>query len=227
MKLLNAIASVCMLLPMAAQCQAWPTKPIKLIVTLPAGTPPDVLARGLARQLEIKLKQPVVVENRPGANNIIGMQACAAAPPDGHTLCVSTNDSVSVNPHLYKRLPYDPDKQIKPVAILAWPNSVIVADSALPAKTFQDVVALSKARPGALSWASFGNGSSSHLYLEWIRSRTGWEVTHVPFQGSPIQPILAGHVQLTYFTIGAETAHRFWKAASSCGCWSQAQPVSP
>lgn len=201
------VASLVLALPMAAWSQAWPTKPVKLIVTLPAGTPPDVLARGLARQLESRLGQPVVVENRAGANNIIGMQACASASPDGYTLCISTNDSVSINPHLYNRLPYDPDKQIKPVAILAWPNSVIVVDSRLPAKTFHDVVELSKSRPGSLYWGSFGNGSSSHLYLEWIRSKIGWQVTHVPFQGSPIQPMLAGHVQLTYFTIGALKPH--------------------
>lgn len=207
MKLRCLISTIAVILPLAAIGQVWPTKPVKLIVTLPAGTPPDVLARGLARQLESRLGQPVVVENRAGANNIIGMQACAGAVSDGYTLCVSTNDSVSVNPHLYQRLPYDPDKQIKPVAILAWPNSVIVVDSRLPAKSFQEVVELSKSRPGTMYWGSFGNGSSSHLYLEWIRSKIGWDVTHVPFQGSPIQPMLAGQVQLTYFAIGALKPH--------------------
>lgn len=190
-------------IPFSAMAQAWPTKPVKIIVPTPPGTPPDTLARGLALQLEGKLGQPFIVENRPGANTIIGVQACAAAAPDGHTLCLTLNDSVSMNPHLYSKLPYDPDKSLAPVAILAWPNSVIVANSQVGVKTFKDVVALSKAKPSTLNWGSFGNGSSSHLYLEWIRSRTAWDVTHVPFSSSPVQPTLANQVQLTYLSIGA------------------------
>lgn len=202
-KRLIFLAAFVAVVPLSATAQAWPTKPVKIIVPTPPGTPPDILARGLAPQLEGKLGQPFVVENRPGANTIIGVQACAAAAPDGHTLCLTLNDSVSMNPHLYSKLPYDPDKSIAPVAILAWPNSVIVANSQVGVKTFKDVVALSKAKPSTLNWGSFGNGSSSHLYLEWIRSRTAWDVTHVPFSSSPVQPTLANQVQLTYLTIGA------------------------
>lgn len=202
-----ALAAMTVMVPLAALAQAWPTKPVKIIVTTPPGLPPDVLARGLAQQLEARLGQPFIVENRPGANTIIGVQACAAAAPDGYTLCLTLNDSVSMNPHLYNKLPYDPDKSLAPVAILAWPNSVIVANAQSGIKTFKDAVALSKAKPGTLNWGSFGNGSSSHLYLEWIRSRTSWDVTHVPFNGGAVQPTLANQVQLTYLAIGALKPH--------------------
>jgi tripartite-type tricarboxylate transporter receptor subunit TctC len=202
-----ALAALTVIAPLSALAQAWPTKPVRIIVTTPPGLPPDVLARGLAQQLEARLGQPFIVENRPGANTIIGVQACAAAAPDGYTLCLTLNDSVSMNPHLYNKLPYDPDKSLAPVALLAWPNSVIVANAQSGIKTFKDAVALSKSKPGTLNWGSFGNGSSSHLYLEWIRSRTGWDVTHVPFNGGSVQPTLANQVQLTYLSIGALKPH--------------------
>jgi tripartite-type tricarboxylate transporter receptor subunit TctC len=190
-----------------AQAQAWPTKPVKIIVTTPPGLPPDVLARGLAPQLEARFGQPFVVENRPGASTIIGTQACAAAAPDGHTLCLTLNDTVSLNPHLFTKLPYDPDKSLAPVAILAWPNSAIVVNAATGLKTFKEVVEASKAKPGTLNFGSFGNGSSAHLYLEWMRAKTGWDVTHVPYASGALQPTLAGQVQLTYLAIGALKPH--------------------
>jgi tripartite-type tricarboxylate transporter receptor subunit TctC len=190
-----------------AQAPAWPSKTVKIIVAAPPGVPPDVLARGVAQQLEGRLGQPVVVENRTGASQIVGAQACASAPADGHTFCVLLNDAVSLNPHLFKRLPYDPDKGLAPVAILAWPDSAIVVSSAAGPRTFKDVVDASRQRPHAFNFASFGNGSTAHLYLEWIRSQTGWDVTHVPYTSNPLQPVLAGQVQLTYLAIGALKPH--------------------
>ena len=199
------LATICA--PLLASAQAWPSKPVKIIVTTPPGLPPDVLARGLAPQLEARFGQPFVVENKPGASTIIGTQACAAAPADGHTFCLTLNDTVSLNPHLYNKLPYDPDKSLAPVAILAWPNSAIVINAAVGPKSFQEVVDWSKAKPNTLNFGSFGNGSSAHLYLEWIRARTGWDVTHVPYATGALQPTLAGQVQLTYLAIGALKPH--------------------
>ena len=207
LKSIHLFAALALAVPLVAQAQAWPNKPIKIIVTTPPGLPPDVLARGLALQLEAKLGQTELVENKPGASTIIGTQACAAAPPDGHTLCLTLNDTVSLNPHLFSKLPYDPDKSLAPVSILAWPNSAIVINSALGPKTFKEVVEWSKAKPGTLNYGSFGNGSSAHLYLEWIRARTGWDVTHVPYASGALQPTLAGQVQLTYLAIGALKPH--------------------
>lgn len=192
----------------SALAQGWPSKAVKIFVAYAPGSPPDVLTRALAARLQQQYGQPFVVENRPGGNTFIAMQACGMAAPDGHTLCVTTNDSLSVNPHLFSKLPYDPDKDFAPVAILAWPNSVIVATSQVGARQFKDVVALSKQKPDSMNWGSFGNGSSSHLYLEWIRARTGWDVTHVPFGGPSLMPaVLSNQVQLTYLAIGALKPH--------------------
>jgi tripartite-type tricarboxylate transporter receptor subunit TctC len=192
-----------------ATAQSWPSRPVKLIVTAPPGGPPDILARSLALRMHERFGQPFVVENRPGANSIIGMDACAKAQPDGYTVCISTNDSVSVNPHLYAKLPYDPVRSFEPVAMLAWPLGVIVVTADTGVKSFGEVVALSKAKPSRFFWGSFGNGSTSHLYLEWIRAKSGWQVTHVPFLSTAnmIKATLAGEVQLTYLTIGPLRQH--------------------
>lgn len=188
--------------------QAWPSKPVKILVAFAPGTPPDVLTRAVANRLQQQYGQTFVVENRPGGNTLIAMQACTTAPPDGYTFCVTSNDSTSINPHLFAKLPYDPDKGLSAVAILAWPNSVIVANSQLGVRQFKDVVALSKEKRGTLNWGSFGVGSSSHLYLEWIREKTGWDVTHVPFAGPNLVPAaLSNQVQLTYLAIGALKPH--------------------
>lgn len=196
------------LVPTLLAAQSWPTKPVKFIVSSAPGLPPDVMMRAAAQQLQQRYKQPFVVENKPGANSQIAMQACAAAPTDGHHFCVTTNDSLSVNPHLYSKLPYDPDKSFAPVAILAWPNSVVVANSALGLKTFKEVLAYSKQKPGTLNWGSFGIGSSSHLYMEWIRATTGLDVTHVPYNGPNLVPaVISNQVQLSYLAIGALKQH--------------------
>lgn len=189
-------------LGLSGNALAWPTKPIKIIVPSAPGTGPDSVARLLGQNLERKFGKPVIVDNRPGASTTIGMQACAAAEADGHTFCLTLSDSVTLNPHLFKKLPYDPEKSFTPVAILAWANTAIVVSSSVPAKTIPELVTLSKANPAALNWASFGNGSNSHLYLEWIRSQTGWNVTHVPYRGNPLQPVLGGEAQITLLPIG-------------------------
>ena len=194
--------------PLLALAQAWPTKPVRLILSSAPGLPPDVLARGLAQQLQQRYRQPFVVENKPGANAQIAMQACAAAAPDGHTFCITTNVALSVNPYLYTLLPYDADKSFAPVAILAFPNSVVVANSQLGVRTFKDLQAWARQHPGALNWGSFGVGSSSHLYMEWIRATTGLDVTHVPFNGPTLVPaVVSNQVQLSYLAIGALKAH--------------------
>lgn len=207
-RLSSVLLALALAIPLSAPAQNWPTKPVKIIVTSGPGAPPDVMMRGLADRLQQQTGQPFIVENRPGANTRIGMQACAAAEADGHTFCFTTNDSVSINPHLFSKLPYDPDKSFEPVAILAWPHSVIVVGAQVGAKTFDDVVKMSKAKPNTFNWGSFGVGSSSHLYVEWIGARTGWSVTHVPYNsGRSVSAALAGEVELTYLSIGALKPH--------------------
>jgi len=206
-KLLCVAATGLSVLASHAQTNAWPSRPIRLIVAAPPGLPPDVLARGVAQQMEKQLGQPVAVENRPGASQIIGAQSCANAPADGHTFCVLLSDAVSLNPHLFNKLPYDPEKGFAPVAILGWPQSAIVVNSTTGLKSLNEVIAASKARPGSFNFASHGNGSLAHLYLEWIRSTSGWDVTHIPYNTSPLQAALGGQVQLTYLALGALKPH--------------------
>jgi tripartite-type tricarboxylate transporter receptor subunit TctC len=192
----------------AAWADTWPSKPVRLLVSSTPGSAPDVMTRALAQRLHEHYKQPFVVENRPGANTLIAMQACASAAADGYTFCITTNDSMSLNPHLYNKLPYNADKDFAPVAIIAWPQGVMVANSQLGVQQFKDVVALSKRKPGSLNWGSFGIGSSSHLYLEWITSRTGWDMTHIPYSGRSVVPVvIANEVQVTYAAIGALKPH--------------------
>ncbi len=196
------------LVPMLAAAQDWPTKPVRLILSSAPGLPPDVLARALAQQLNQRYKQTFIVENRPGANSQIAMSACAGAAPDGYTFCITTNDSLSVNPHLYSKLPYDADKSFAPVAILAYPNSVVVANSQIGVRNFKELQAYAKQKPGTLNWGSFGVGSSSHLYMEWLRATTGLDVTHVPFSGPNLVPAaISNQVQMSYLAIGALKPH--------------------
>ena len=207
-KSLRVALALFAIVPSVLFAQVWPTRPVKLVIAGSAGSLPDVMARALSQRLQQRYGQPFVIDNKPGANTIIAMQACATAAPDGYTFCITTNDSVSVNPHLYGKLPYDAEKSFVPVAILAWPNSVIVANSQLGVHTMKDAVALSKQKPGTLNWGSFGVGSSSHLYLEAIRARTGWDVTHVPFTGPALIPaVISNQVQLMYLAIGPLKPH--------------------
>jgi len=200
----RALASLC-LLPLAVPAQAqYPTKPSRIIVPLGAGGAPDVISRQLAQILSENNGKPFVVENRPGANTIIGTDACAKAPPDGATLCLVTGSSLSINPFVYRKLPYDANRDFEALAPLAVPDMVLLASPSLPVTTFQELVTYAKAHPGKVAYASFGNGSDVHLTMEWIKRHTGTSLLHVPFNGfGPIvQAFNTGDVQLVYVSVG-------------------------
>jgi tripartite-type tricarboxylate transporter receptor subunit TctC len=199
-----ALVASC-LLPLAAHAQtAWPTKPVRIVVPLGAGGAPDVLSRQLAQILSEKNGQSFVVDNRPGANTIIGTDVCAKAPPDGSTLCMVTGSSLSINPFVYRKLPYDVNRDFEAVAPLAVPDMVLLAAPSLPVANFQELVAYAKANPAKVAYASFGNGSDTHLTMEWIKRHTGTSLLHVPFNGfGPImQAFNTGDVQLAYVSVG-------------------------
>lgn len=205
---LAAAAAACAaaLLPAAALAQttAPAGKPVRIIVPLTAGGAPDVLARSLAKALSEKTGQTYLIENRPGANTIIGTDACAKAAPDGTTLCVVTSSSVSINPHVYRKLPYDPAKDLEPVAMLAVPDMVLVAAPSLQLAGPGDMVAYARKHPGKLSFSSFGVGSDTHVTLEWLQRATRTELLHVPFNGfgPMLQAFGAGDIQLMYVSVG-------------------------
>jgi tripartite-type tricarboxylate transporter receptor subunit TctC len=188
-----------------AQAQtAYPTKPVKIIVPLGAGGAPDVISRHLAQYLTEKNGQPFVVENRPGANTMIGTDACAKAPADGSTLCLVTGSSLSINPFVYRKMAYDAARDFEAVTPLAVPDMVVLVSPAVPVQDFGQLVDYARRNPGKLAYGSFGNGSDTHLTMEWIKRRTGASLLHVPFNGfgPMVQAFHTGDIQLLYLSVG-------------------------
>ncbi len=164
---------------------AWPTKPIHMIVVFPPGSSPDLVARMLNDKLAAALGQPVIVENRPGAGGNLGTALVAKAAPDGYTIGLSIGGPLAVNKVLYARLGYDPFKDFAPITLVATSPNVLVADPGLGVGTVKEFVALVKTQPGKLNYGSIGNGSSSHLTMELLKTRAGIDIVHVPYPGSP------------------------------------------
>ena len=193
---LVAAAAVCV--PAAAQ--TWPDKPIKLIVNFPPGGVADTLARNIGPSLSEALKQPVVIENRPGANGSIGADAVAKAPPDGYTFLVTSGGAMTVDPFLYTNLPYDTQKDLTPVASLAIVRVFLLIHPSVPAKTLSEFVAYARANPGKLSYGSAGSGSSPHLAGEMFTRAAKIEATHVPYKGAApaLNDLLGGQVQFMF-----------------------------
>jgi tripartite-type tricarboxylate transporter receptor subunit TctC len=187
-----------------SQATAWPTQPVRIIVGYPAGGGVDVLARALAQELSLVWKQPVIIDNRPGANTVVAAEA-ASRVTDGHTLFVTTDTTFTVNPHVYNKLPYDPVKSFSPVTMLVSFDQLLVAGAGFQGNSVADVIAQSKAKPGALSYASYGAGSQPHLATEMLKSKAGIDIVHVPYRGVPqaLTAVIAGEVALTWSGIAS------------------------
>ncbi|WP_179106962.1 tripartite tricarboxylate transporter substrate binding protein [Variovorax sp. KK3] len=192
----------CLVVPSFAQ--GFPSRPIRLVVPFPAGGVVDVTARQLGQRLAEDLQQPVIVDNRPGAGGIIGTEAVARAPADGHTVLVVFDTHV-VNPHIYPGLRYDTFKDFAPVSMIGTVPLVFAAPANTSARTLRDFVAQAKRRPGTLSYGSVGAGSSGHLAMEQLKLLTATDVLHVPFRGgAPALTALMGEqIQLLAFAAGA------------------------
>ena len=191
-----AAASLALAVTPAARAADWPTQVVKIVVGYPAGTSPDLVARIVAEPLATALGQPVIVENKPGAGGNIGVDAVARAS-DGHTIGLTTNGPLTTAPQLYKTLPYDVDKDLRPLSLTAVSTQVLVVPASLPANTLPEFLAYAKANPGKVAFGSIGVGSGSHLTGELFAARTGIEMLHVPYQGfgQVMNAILAGQVQ--------------------------------
>jgi len=188
--------------PVLAQSDAarsFPSKPIRLIEPGGPGSNTDVVARGLAPALGAALGQTVVIDGRPGANGILAMEACARAAPDGHTICLTNNSQMSINPHAYANLPYDATRDFAPVIFLARNNGVIVVHSSVPANSMRELIEFAKANPGKINWATWGPSSFANLTLAWVQSTTGAPFFHVPYKTPPqaLQAVVAGDAQVT------------------------------
>ena len=189
--------------------QPWPSKPIRVIVPFPPGNAGDVTARSLSDRLSQKLGQPVVVENRAGAQGAIGVDAVAKAPPDGHTLLVSSLSPLVITPHVNQSLPYDPLRDLAPVALIGWTGMILVAPVTFPVGNVQELLAYAKANPGKLSYASLGAGTISMLTMEVFKQAAGLEILHVPYKGSAqaLTDLIGGQVPLMFDGMTSAYAH--------------------
>ena len=192
----------------AAHAQAWPSKPVSLVVPFPAGGTTDVLARALAERLSPAIGQPVIVENKPGAGATIGADHVAKAKADGHTLLIGAVHH-TIASSVYKKLPYDFQKSFEPVTVIAMVPNVLVVNARTPAKNVNELVALIKAKPAEASYGSNGNGTAQHLIGTQFQQQTGTRLQHIPYKGSgPLATdLLGGQILMSFDTITPVLPH--------------------
>ena len=195
--------------PAPALAQAYPNKPITLIIPFPPGGPTDVLGRVLAENLAVQIKESVVVDNRGGASGNLGAQAAAKAAPDGYTLFFSTGGTHGINPSLYKNTGYDPIKDFTPIVWVTIAPNIIVVNPNFPAKNLAELIAMAKAEPGKLNSAAPGQGSTPHMAGELFKRAAGVSIQHVPYKGSgpALIDVMAGHVPIMFDGISSSAAY--------------------
>jgi len=183
----------------AAMAQDFPTRPIRLVVSFTPGGGADFTARTVGQKMSELLGQTVVVENKPGANGLVGCEAVAKSAPDGYTLLETDRGALGVNPSLYKKLPYDPLSDFEYVGVVTAAPYVLVIDAKLPAKTLAEYVKLAKATPGSLNYGSYGIASMAQLNVEALKAKMGIDLVHVPYKGAgpAVQAVVAGEASLT------------------------------
>ncbi len=199
------VAGLLLALVHACAYAQYPDRPVRVLVGYPPGGGTDIVARLVAQPLSEKWKQPVVVDNRPGANAIIATEAVVKAKPDGYTLLMAYATELALNPATHRKLPYDPLRDLAPIAQLGSAPLVLAAHPALPARDLAGLLALAKAKPGALSYSSSGNGSVHHFAGELFKLRTGADILHIPYKGSgpATADAVSGQVQLTYASVAS------------------------
>ena len=206
--LLALLAAALVALPQYAPAQAFPAKPIRLVVTYPPGGGADLMARLVAPKMAEALGQPVVVENKPGGGGTLGAAEVARAPADGHTLMLDAFNHAA-NPALYANLPYDPAKAFLPLAVLVQFPNVLVVHPAFAAADVKELIAAAKAKPGTIAFASSGNGSAQHLSGELFRQRAGIDIIHVPYKGGgpALNDVIGGQVPMFFANMASGLPH--------------------
>lgn len=195
-----------------AQAQAYPSKPIRIVVPYGAGGGIDVISRLVGEKLSQRLGQPVVIDNRPGGGTLLGAEQVAKAAPDGYTLMVTTDATMTINPYLYAKLPYDAVKDFAPITQMVFLNQLLLENPTVPANNLKELIAYAKANPGKLNYGSYGSGSQPHLAMEMLKSQAGLYIVHVPYRGltQTVPATIAGDVQLTFS--GAASSLAFIKS---------------
>ncbi|MBI0538586.1 tripartite tricarboxylate transporter substrate binding protein [Roseomonas sp. KE2513] len=196
-----ALGSALAAKPARAQgASGFPNRPLRLVLSFPAGGLADNLARALAPAISAALGQPLVVDPRPGGSQVVAAQAVARAAPDGHTLLLASDAAYTLNQHLFSKLPYDPQRDLTPVTLLAATVECLLVPASFPARSVAELVALAKSKPGVLNYGSFGPGSPPHIEAEAFRAATGIEIVHVPFRGvaETVPALLADQIQILF-----------------------------
>ena len=199
-----AAAALMLVAAGGVMAQAWPAKPVKVVIPIPAGGPADSLMRAMAPELSTIWKQTVVIDNRPGASGMIGTDAVAKSAPDGYTVLYA-DSSIATNPLVFRKMPYDTYRDLMPVTgVVSW-RAYLVVNSNVPVNSLPELIALAKAQPGKLNYASYGNGSSPHIAIEMLKQLAGINLVHVPYKGAaPVLPdIMSGVVQVAWMSINS------------------------
>ena len=209
MKRILQVCMLCIATLCSAQAlaQAWPSKPLRLVVPFPPGGPTDILGRAVGAKLGELLGQPVIIDNRGGAGGGIGADNVAKSPPDGYSLLLGTTGTHTINPNLYSKLPYDPIKDFVAVSLVVRYLNILVVNPNVPVKSVADLIALAKQKPGQVTFGSAGNGASNHLTGEMLAAMTGVKMQHVPYKGSgpALNDVIAGQIDFMfdqYSTVG-------------------------
>jgi len=182
-----------------ALAQQYPSKPIRVIVAIAAGSLTDVVLRTAGREMLSSLGQPLVIENRPGGNMMIAPEACAKAAPDGYTFCQVSNTVVSVNPHIYSKLAYDPDKDFRPVTLLFYLSQGLIASASLPVNSVKEMQALAAAKPGSINFGTLGEGTGPDIFRQWLNERWKTNMIGIPYTGANLimNALIAEDIHLT------------------------------
>ncbi|HPA91347.1 MAG TPA: tripartite tricarboxylate transporter substrate binding protein [Quisquiliibacterium sp.] len=206
---LAATFTAALIAPASAQAQAYPNKPIRLVVPYAAGGATDIIARAAAAEISKTIGQPVTVDNRPGAGGNVGSEMVARSAPDGYTMLMSPSSLHGITPFLYSKLNYDPNKDLAPVILLGSFSNVLVVNQDVKANSVAELIALIRAQPGKLSYASSGNGTTIHMSGEMFKHMLNLDITHVPYKGSApaITDLIGGQVHLMFDNIPSAITH--------------------
>jgi tripartite-type tricarboxylate transporter receptor subunit TctC len=206
---LAVLAALALTWAVPARAAEYPSRPVTLVVAFTPGGPSDVLARIVGKQMEQLLGVPFVIENRPGAGGNIAADSAAHAAPDGYTLLMGNNSILATNESLYKRLTYSPQKDFLPITLIGTQANILVVNPSVPANSLKELIALAKAQPGKLNFASSGHGAAAHLAGELFKTEAKVDIVHVPYKGAApaLQDLIGGHDQLMFATAASVVGH--------------------